>query len=670
MSVGLATLVAFSGAVTLPAAESSGNAIAPPLLQLDFSLPSASGDVFDLKTTSTARLRVVCFLGCDCPVAKLYAPRLKDLAQQFASQEVEFVGINSNPQDSLAKLAHYAKEHGLDDSSLAFPMLKDHDGQVALRLGATRTPEVFVIDSLGQVIYQGRIDDQYRPGVVTDQPTRDDLRIAIEEHLSGKAVSVPTTTAAGCRIAKRRPIDPSADVTYTRDVSKILNQHCVECHRSGEIGPFALTDYDEIVGWADMMVEVIDNNRMPPWHASDDHAKFVNSRRMSEAEKETIRRWVQAGAPFGDASEVEASQVFPSGWQIGEPDLVVPMAGEPFTVPAGGTVEYQYFVVDPGFTEDRWVTAAEVVPGNRAVVHHGIAFVRPPDGIRIDGMGWLSAYVPGQRMPPPEPHRARKIPAGSKIVFQMHYTPTGKIEQDLSKIGLIFAKPDEVKEELLTIIGINQAIEIMPWQSDVAVDGETNHVPVQGRLLAMSPHMHLRGKAFQVQIGRAGEDAVLLDVPHYDFNWQHTYLLEEPIELDSIDWLTFTATYDNSTKNPFNPDPKEFVTWGDQTWEEMAIVFYEVARPVDSKNWRRIGTEGRLSNPPPTPQPSSPVTKEDAKRQTQVDQFFNDLDRNGDGVVVYDEVDRAVQLRLFRRIDRNGDRSIDRQEVLDYLQSR
>lgn len=671
MSVGLAALLVFSGAVALTAAESSGTASAPTAGQLDFSLPSARGGSVDLKTTSTARLRVVCFLGCDCPVAKLYAPRLKRLAQQFAPQGVEFVGVNSNPQDSLAKLAQYAKDHGLDDSSIDFPMLKDHDGQVALRFGATRTPEVFVIDSLGQVIYQGRIDDQYRPGVVTDQPTRDDLRIAIQEYLAGEVVSIPATTAAGCRIAKRRPIDPDADVTYARDVSKILNKHCVECHRTGEIGPFALTDYEEIVGWADMMVEVIDNNRMPPWHASDDHAKFVNSRRMSEAEKETLRRWVQSGTPFGDASELEVSQSFSSGWQIGEPDLVVPMASEPFTVPAGGTVEYQYFVIDPGFTEDRWVTAAEVVPGNRAVVHHGIAFVRPPDGIRLDGLGWLSAYVPGQRMPPPEPHRARRIPAGSKIVFQMHYTPTGKVEQDLSKIGLTFANADEVKEELLTIVGINQAIEIMPRQGDVEVDGETDHVPVGGRLLAMSPHMHLRGKAFQVQISRKGKEAVLLDVPHYDFNWQHTYLLEEPIELDSIDWLTFTATYDNSTKNPFNPDPEEFVTWGDQTWEEMAIVFYEVARPVDLKNWRRIGTDGRRPSLTVTSQSNSPDRESaDTQLQKQIDQFFKDLDRNGDGVVVYDEVDRAVQLRLFRRIDRNGDRSIDRQEVLEYLQGR
>jgi len=199
-------------------------------------------------------------------------------------------------------------------------------------------------------------------------------------------------------------------------------------------------------------------------------------------------------------------------------------------------------------------------------------------------------------------------------------------------------------------------------------------LPVGGRLLAMSPHMHLRGKAFQVQISSQAKDVILLDVPHYDFNWQHTYILEKPIDLDSVDSLSFTATYDNSTQNPFNPDPDEFVTWGDQTWEEMAIVFYEVARPVNTSGSRRTESDNRLSALANGVQASTELetknVSNEAKLQPQIDQFFKDLDRDGDGTIVYDEVDRAVQLRLFRRIDRNGDRMIHRQEVLEYLQGR
>jgi len=631
-------------------------------LQFNFTLPATTGQNVSLTTASPAKLRVLCFLGCDCPVAKLYGPRLKTLAQQFASQGVEFIGINSNPQDSPAKFAQYASDH-----ELTFPMLKDHDGQVAATMGASRTPEVMVIGSLGQIVYQGRVDDQYRPGVVTDAPTRDDLRIAIEEYLAGQAVSVPLTTAAGCRIAKRRPVDPDSEVTFARDISRILNRHCVECHRSGEIGPFALTDYEEIVGWADMIVEVVEEKRMPPWHADDNPVPLANTRQMSDNEKKQLQQWVQAGVPFGDASDLPTSESYASGWQIGQPDLIIPMASQPFVIPAGGTVEYQYFVIDPGFTEDRWVAAAEIIPGNRAVVHHGIAFIRPPDGIRVEGLGWLTAYVPGQRMPHPVTHRARRVPAGSKIVFQMHYTPTGKVEHDLSQVGLSFARPEDVTEELLTLVGINQAIEIPPGQPRVAVHGQTDSLPAGSRLLALAPHMHLRGKSFQVRQRTGDKQSIVLDVPHYDFNWQHTYILQDPIPLDSIDSLDFTATYDNSTENPFNPDPEDFVTWGDQTWEEMALVFYEVARPAAAND--RQSTSALRANRSTNTQPETNEAKE-SKRALATERFFEDLDRDRDGVIGYDEVDRAVQLRLFRRFDTNGDRIITREEVAEHLKNR
>lgn len=625
--------------------------LSPEAVQLDASLPATGGQSFRLRVPFDARLRVICFLGCDCPVAKLYASRLDALSKRFADQGVEFIGVNSNPQDPLEKLSEFAKAHQLE-----FVMLKDHDGQVAQQLGATRTPEVVLLDNLGQVRYRGRIDDQYRPGVVTDAPTREDLALAIEQALQGGAVEVPVTQAAGCLIARRRPIDPESEITFARQVSRILNQHCVECHRAGEIGPFSLTDYDEVVGWTDMMLEVIDQQRMPPWHASDLHGNFANSRRMPEEDKQTLRQWVDAGAPFGEASDLPPPAVFASGWQAGvEPDQIVPMAAVPFTVPASGTVDYRYFIADPGFTEDRWVKAAEIVPGNRGVVHHGIVYIRPPDGVRLDGLGWLTAYVPGQRMPPPNGHQARKVPAGSKLVFQMHYTPNGKVETDLTRLGLVFAAPEDVTEEVITLVGINQGLEIPPGEPAVTVDGQTERFPAGGQLLAISPHMHLRGKAFQVRVRQGERSEILLDVPHYDFNWQHTYLLESPLPLDAIDTLDFTATYDNSTGNPFNPDPTEFVTWGDQTWEEMAIVFYEVARPRNAAGERRTAA----------PQPDT--AEQESELQSVADRFFKDLDRDQNGLIEYDEVDRSVQLRLFQRIDSNADRILDRDELIAYL---
>ena len=627
---------------------------------VDVSLPAAAGGAVELKVPFAGRLRVVCFLGCECPVAKLYASRLAELAKTFAEDAVEFIGVNSNPQDSLAKLAGFAHDHQVE-----FPLLKDHDGEVARRFGATRTPEVFVIDPLGQVLYQGRIDDQYRPGVVTDEPLRDDLRLAIEESLRGEPVSVPLTTAAGCLIAKRRDVTAAAPVTFANQVARILDQHCVECHRPGEIGPFSLTDYDEVVGWADMILEVIDQRRMPPWHADERHGHFANSRQMPEQDRKTLHRWVEYGTPFGDADDLPSRPEFASGWQLpGEPDRVLPMAAEPFTVAAEGTIDYQYFVVDPGFTEDRWIKAAEVVPGNRSVVHHGIVFIRPPDGVRLEGLNWLTAYVPGQRLIPPSDRLARRVPAGSKLVFQMHYTPTGKIETDLSQLGLLFADADEVTDELVTLVGIEQELEIAPGDPAATVQGQTSRFPTGSRLLAISPHMHLRGKSFRVEAagGEVDRSRVLLSVPEYDFNWQHTYILASPLPLDHVESLDFTATFDNSADNPFNPDPTEFVSWGDQTWEEMAIVFYEVAKPL----------RPTAANPPAAPAvapgTSPPIDDRQSRLAAEADRFFDDLDRDGDGLIRYDEVDRAVQLRLFRTIDSNSDRVIDRDELLDYLQ--
>ncbi|TVP93833.1 MAG: alkyl hydroperoxide reductase [Planctomycetaceae bacterium] len=628
-------------------------------VSLDFSLPQTDGSTFALQLPFDSRFRVICFLGCDCPVVKLYTSRLNELAARFAAERVEFIGVNSNPQDPMPKLIEFTTRQ-----ELGFVMLKDHDGQLANRLGATRTPEVFLVDPLGQILYRGRIDDQYRPGVVTDSPKRDDLRLAIEQALRGEAVEIPSTQAAGCLMARRRPVDTDSPITFTDQVVRVLDRHCVECHRPGEIGPFSLVDYDEVIGWTDMILEVIELQRMPPWHASDLHGQFANARKMPEADKQILRDWVEAGAPFGNADKLpDSAQRAVAATPAVTPDQVIPMAAQPFTIPAEGTVEYQYFVTDPGFTEDRWVKAAEIIPGNRAVVHHGIVFVRPPDGVRLEGMGWLTAYVPGQRMPPPVSNLARKVPAGSKLVFQMHYTPTGSVEQDLSRLELQFAESEEVTEELITLIGINQGLEIPPGDPAAIAQGRTQRFPDRGRLLAISPHMHLRGKSFQVRTRDGQSEQILLDVPHYDFNWQHTYLLASPLELDSLDSLEFTATYDNSAANPFNPDPEEFVTWGDQTWEEMALVFYEVARP-------RGPIERQTASLPvddPGESEEAAADRQEAKWQALADDFFRDLDRDRDGLIRYDEVDRAVQLRLFRRIDQNNDRVLDRNEVLNHL---
>ena len=327
---------------------------ASPALVDWFTVRDVEGQSLDLKGS---RWKVVCFLGAECPLARLYGQRLSQLSGEFAPQGVRVIGINSNPQDSAADVRNYMR-----DLEISFPIVKDEDQSLARRFGATRTPEVMVLDAAGMVRYQGRIDDQYEPGISRGKPTQHNLRDAIEALVSGEQVPITRTMTVGCLItfiepaAKLQARDES--LTFTRDIAPILNQHCVECHRPGEIGPFALTDYDEVVGWGEMMLEVIEQKRMPPWHAAPEYGKFIGARHMPPEDLKTLAAWVSHGMPEGDPKDLPPLPKWTAGWQMSTPpDEQFTMRQQPFQVPAEGIVDYQYFVVDPGWKEDRWIHA-------------------------------------------------------------------------------------------------------------------------------------------------------------------------------------------------------------------------------------------------------------------------------------------------------------------------
>jgi peroxiredoxin len=614
-----------------------------------FRLPSIDGELVQIFNEPTTQFTVVAFLGTECPLAKLYAPRLQRLSDQYSDQRVQFIGVNSNLHDSMEEVRRFTKQHGIK-----FPMLKDAGNKVADAYEVTRTSEVFVIDNKFQIRYHGRIDDQYQPGLTKPEPSREDLKIALNELLSGKSVSTPETEPTGCLIGRVPASDTTTEFTFAKDVSRILQKHCVECHQAGEIGPFALTEYDEVVGWGEMLIEVIDQGRMPPWHADPEVGHFVNAREMPESDKELLRNWVEGGMPLGDIAHLPPPIKVESKWQLDrEPDLVLDMNKRAFQVPAEGVVEYQYFVVDPEFEEEKWVTGVQVIPGNRSVVHHCIVFIRPPDGSPFNGIGWLGGYVPGQKPLPLKEGYARHIPAGSKFVFQMHYTPTGSPHEDTSKIGLIFADKTEVTHKVYTLTGINQDFEIPPNAANYGVDGDVKHFTKNSELLGMTPHMHLRGKSFEVSSHKDGQSTLLLDVPKYDFNWQHFYVFEEPLPLAEIDALNFTATFDNSKKNPVNPDPNDHISWGDQTWQEMAIVFFAIAEPL----------HGDVSQPTPKVAKHGTSMNQEDKAVKFVEDFFNRFDLNHDDEILKEELPTAMRSFGFKRLNTNRDDHLDREEI-------
>ena len=562
--IALVLITAVLGPISSACAESSvGKSVE------DFTLPDYLGTKHSLSEWGAKRAVVVVFLGTECPLAKLYANRLVDLATRYEDQSVQIVGINANSHDTLLEIGHYARVHKIN-----FPLLKDVGNRVADQFGAERTPEAFLLDEQRVVRYHGRIDDQYGVGFTRPNVSRQDLAVAIAELLAGQEISQPTVEAVGCHIGRVNRAEPTGDITYSNQIVRLLQTHCVRCHRSGQIAPFALTRYDEVIGWAETIREVIDDGRMPPWHADPKHGQFANDARMTNAEKEVFHQWVKNGMPRGDDAQLPEPVQYDEGWQIGKPDVVFKMP-EPFTVPAKGVVPYQYFYLDTNLEQDVWVKASEVRPGNRSVVHHVFLFYLPPGQENPNAedplYNTIATYVPGVPTGSPEDGLARFVPAGSRLVFQLHYTPTGSEQIDQTEVGLIFADPNEVTKEAKIQAAINVDFTIPPGEENCEV--VANYAFTQNRFVyALSPHMHYRGRSFRFTAKYPnGSQEVLLDVPNYDFNWQNAYVFEKPKLMPEGASIMCQAVFDNSEQNLVNPDPTAEVRWGDQSWDEMML---------------------------------------------------------------------------------------------------
>jgi len=540
-----------------------------------FTLKDAAGKAVALADYKDRKAVVVLFLGTECPINNSYLPRLAELHKEYDAKGVQFLAINPNTQDSAERIAEHAKKH-----AIPFPVVKDGTAAVADQFGAQRTPEAFVLDPAGVVHYQGRIDDQYGIGFQRPRPTRRDLVEALEEVLAGKAVSKPTTPVAGCLIG--RAVKPKADaqVTYAQHVAPILQKHCQECHRPGQIGPMALLTYEDAAAWSAMIQEVVSERRMPPWHADPKFGKFANDRSLPADEHATLLKWIEQGCPPGDLKQQPKARTFASDeWTIGKPDVIFEMPST-YTVPASagkGGVPYKYYIVPTGFKEDRWVQAVEAKAGNRAVVHHILVYARTlAKGDRADGIGsgLIATQAPGELPTILPPGAAKKIPKGAAIVFQMHYTPNGTEQTDRSSVGMIFAK-EPPKQEVKTRAIANNRIQLPAGEANYQATARTTFAE-DTLLLSFLPHMHLRGKAFEYKVVYPdGKEEILLSVPKYDFGWQANYRLATPLKLPAGSRIECTATFDNSAGNPNNPDPTQPVRWGEQTWQEMLIGFVD-----------------------------------------------------------------------------------------------
>lgn len=363
------------------------------------------------------------------------------------------------------------------------------------------------------------------------------------------------------------------DTTYSKHISRLVQAKCGECHRAQGIAPFSLNSYRQVKGWSKMIKEVVHQRRMPPWGLEPGVGKWANDPSLTENEMAMLDAWIENGMPRGDAADMPEPLTFADDWSIGTPDIILEMPEE-VTIPATGVIDYAMYSTDTNFEEDMYFSALEVLPGNRKVVHHIIIFVIDPNAERDEKSGFttpmLDVYAPGSPAGALPAGQARMIPKGAKIMWQVHYTPTGKVETDRSKFGLVIAKekPEEIVE---TATVVNASFKIPPHDPNYRVEAQMPF-PANATIYSFTPHMHYRGKSMDfVLVYPDGREELACSIPKYDFNWQLDYRLAEPLKVPKGTELKVIGHFDNSAGNPYNPDPTKAVTWGEQTWEEMLM---------------------------------------------------------------------------------------------------
>ena len=508
-----------------------------------------------------------------CPVAQKYLAKLAELDVEYGPKGVQFAVLNTGPSDTITEIAKV----GID-FNLKYPLLKDLDGEAAAALGAERTAEVFVIGADRVLRYHGRVDDQYRVSGVQPNVTRHDLKEAIDAVLAGKDVEVATTPVDGCAIEKQTASAGGDKYSFAKDVAPILYNNCVECHRENGGAPFSLIEYKDASNYANMIAEVVKEERMPPWFAHREFGTWENARGLSDEDKAVVIGWAKGGKARGGMAALPAVPEFPKDtWQNGEPDIILSAAKEE-SLPASGFLEYRYAALPHEFKEDVWVQGIEIMPANKAVVHHCNLFYRDPKG----EIGFLTGRVPGGNPIDLNHGQAMMIPKGVTLMVQIHYVTTGKEEKDRISVGFRYAK-EKVTKRVYNGIAQNRGFEITPGDSSHAVEAEVTF-DEDSTGTGLFSHMHYRGKDMTFTATYPdGKSETLLVIPNYSFDWQIGYKwAPDTKKFPAGTKLKVVAHFDNSTFNSFNPDPANAVKWGDQTVDEMMQGFYFFTKDAET----------------------------------------------------------------------------------------
>ncbi len=612
----------------------------------DFQLVDHEGAAHRLYYYKNAPAVVLMTQGNGCPIVRNAVPALREVRDAYVDQGVKFFLLNSNIQDNQQSIAAEVEEFGFD-----MQVLVDEYQLVGESLNVTRTAEIFVIDSTSRkVVYHGPVDDRLTYQTQRAQAKHHYLVDALEAVLDGRRVETAQVDAPGCLInfPERTNRSQHANISYHDTIAPLLEKNCVECHQAGGIGPWAMSSYEMVRGFAPMIREVIRTDRMPPWNSDPNVGHFIGDRSLSAAEIKTLVHWIEAGAPRGEGPDPLARTREPiTKWPLGQPDLVLNLP--PFEVPATGIVEYQRPAIVNPMTEGRWLRASTIKVGSRETVHHvltGHMKEMPANGKSSERYWGVSVggYAVGAESSIARENVGAYIPAGGAIGFQLHYTPYGKSVTDRSQIGLYFYKEDELPEFMIrNSVIMDISIDIPP---ETARHSEVAYLtfPEDALLYYAFPHAHYRGQSSTLSIRYPeGNEQLLLSLPRYDFNWQRAYEFVDPVDVPAGSKLIARYEYDNSKQNVANPDPSLRIHWGEQSHEEMLFTAL-------SYRWKNE------TSADPRPQ---------NQRLLHSTRLFGMLDDNIDNVLEKHELKGRPGRRFaanFDRLDRNGDGALTLEE--------
>jgi hypothetical protein len=636
---------ALTSATAASATETTLASMTPATVDNFMLVDAQHMEAHDLYRMADDKAVVLVSTGVGCPIARSMVPALKALRDKYAAQGVEMFLVDSNLQDSRDAIAAEAKEYGID-----IPILMDSNQLVGESLGVTRTAEVFVITpKTWKVAYHGPVSDAADYGVqkAATKAFADDALAAV---VAGKPAPAATQASKGCLVDfPNRGKAAATKISYVKDVAPILEAKCVACHEEGGIGPFAMTNYAMVKGFSPMIREVIRTDRMPPYNADPHVGKFSDDKSLTPKEIKTIVHWVEDGSPRGEGADpLGAKKHVAPEWPLGKPDLVLNVPA--YKIPASGVVDYQHpFAVNP-LTEGKWLKASTIKVESRQGVHHiltGYMTEVPKPGVQAFENKWgvsVGGYAVGAESEIAPKNVGAYLPPGGAIGFQTHYTPFGKEVTDHSQVALYFYKDSEKPEMVMhNSVIVNNSI-VLPPNDGHHLETTYLEIPHDMLLFSAFPHAHYRGASADLWLRTPdGKEKEILSLPRYDFSWQRAYTFAEPIKVPAGSKLIAHFIYDNSKRNPNNPDPSKTVVWGDQSWEEM---FYTALR------YRWVGETSSKMN--------------DFDKDLDKDRMLGMLDQNIDGRIQKAELKGQMGDMIgkyFDQLDTNHDGALDKTEL-------